>query len=230
MSKKEEVRALFNDIATTYDPLNHILSMGIDKQWRKKAIKMLLTDKPEHILDVACGTGDFALTAVKMGVPRVTGIDISEGMVKVGVEKVAQQNYTEKCVLEIGDSEHIHYEDNKFDGVTVAFGVRNFEHLEKGMTEICRVLKPGKRVIVLEFSRPASFPVKQLYNFYFKNILPVIGGLYSGNRAAYEYLPQSVFKFPEGEAFLSIMKQCGFKEVRQQRVSFGIATIYIGTK
>ena len=138
MSKKEEVRTLFNDIATTYDPLNHILSMGIDKQWRKKAIKMLLTDKPQHILDVACGTGDFALTAVNMGIPRVTGIDISEGMVKVGVEKVAQKNFSDKCVLEIGDSENIHYDDNSFDGVTVAFGVRNFENLEKGMKEIYR--------------------------------------------------------------------------------------------
>lgn len=230
MSKKEEIRALFNDIASSYDPLNHMLSMGIDKSWRRKAIRMLRKDQPQRILDVACGTGDFAITALKMGIPQVVGIDISEGMVNVGVEKLKGLQLTDRCSLELGDSEHICYKDETFDGVTVAFGVRNFEHPELGLKEIYRVLKPGRKAIVLEFSRPKNFPVKQLYNFYFKNILPWIGGVYSGNKAAYEYLPQSVFKFPEGEDFLSMLRSCGFSAVKQHRLTLGIATIYIGTK
>ncbi len=259
MAKKEAVQDIFNDIAPKYDALNHILSMNIDKIWRKKAIAYLksiqidisqvdvtqdMLSKGEVfkeskafmdiaqvcLLDVACGTGDFSLAAARAGVGKITGIDISANMLEVGKEKVAKAGLLEKISLQLGDSENMEFETDSFDAVTVAFGVRNFEHLELGLKEIYRVLRPGGKAVILEFSMPERFPMKQLYKFYFCNVLPVVGGWLSGNRGAYNYLPASVLKFPQGETFLRIMKECGFSAPIQKRLSFGIASIYVGVK
>ncbi len=328
MAKKEAVQNLFNDIAPKYDALNHILSMNIDKIWRKKAIAYLKSiqidiskedvtqdmlskgevfkeiaspeivaqrdnfkgvesletvaqrgnfkdvESPEtvaqrdnfkgveslevgsleddtlevgsqmgskgktafmgidqvRLLDVACGTGDFSLAAARAGVGKITGIDISANMLEVGNEKVAKAGLQQKITLQLGDSENMEFATASFDAVTVAFGVRNFEHLELGLKEIHRVLRPGGKAVILEFSMPERFPMKQLYKFYFCNVLPVVGGWLSGNRGAYNYLPASVLKFPQGETFLGIMKKCGFCAPIQKRLSFGIASIYVGVK
>lgn len=235
MAKKEAVKDIFNDIAPKYDALNHILSLNIDKIWRKKAIGYI---KRMHVmgigdvrlLDVACGTGDFSLAAARAGVGKITGIDISANMLEVGKEKVVAAGMQDRITLQLGDSENMEFETGSFDVVTVAFGVRNFEHLELGLKEIYRVLRPGGQAIILEFSMPEHFPMKQLYKFYFCNILPVIGGWISGNKGAYSYLPASVLKFPQGQTFLDIMKECGFPAPIQQKLSFGIASIYVGTK
>lgn len=182
------------------------------------------------VLDVACGTGDFSMEALKHGVKKVIGADISENMLTVAREKAKERKLTEQLDFRYGDSENLEFPDNTFDAVTVAFGVRNFEHLEKGLTEMYRVLKPGGKVVILEFSTPERFPMKQLYRFYFKRVLPWIGGIVSGNRKAYEYLPTSVFAFPQGEAFLKIMRSCGYRQVSQCRLTFGIASLYVGEK
>lgn len=230
MAKKEKVQEMFNGIAPKYDLLNHLLSMGIDKRWRKKAMKVVGAGRKDLVLDIACGTGDFSIEALKHGVKRVIGADISEKMLDVAREKAKNKGLTERLDFQYGDSENLSFEDNTFDAVTVAFGVRNFEHLEQGLTEMCRVLRPGGKVVVLEFSTPERFPMKQLYNFYFKNVLPFVGGIISGNRKAYEYLPASVFAFPQGEKFLEIMHHAGYTNVSQQRLTFGIASLYIGEK
>ena len=187
-------------------------------------------DGRNRLLDVACGTGDFAIAASKTGVRHITGIDISANMVEVGKQKIHELGLEDRIVLQSGDSEQIDFPDNTFDTVTVAFGVRNFEHLELGLSEMCRVLRPGGKVIILEFSMPEHFPMKQLYKFYFWHILPFIGGLVSGNREAYLYLPKSVMKFPYGDRFLKILSSCGFREVRQRRLTFGVASLYVGVK
>lgn len=230
MAKKERVQEMFNGIAPKYDLLNHLLSMGIDKRWRKKAMKVVGAGCKDIVLDVACGTGDFSMEALKHGVKKVIGADISENMLTVAREKVKERKLTEQLDFRYGDSENLEFPDNTFDAVTVAFGVRNFEHLEKGLTEMYRVLKPGGKVVILEFSTPERFPMKQLYRFYFKRVLPWIGGIVSGNRKAYEYLPASVFAFPQGEAFLKIMRSCGYRQVTQCRLTFGIASLYVGEK
>ena len=230
MAKKEDVKDIFNDIAPKYDLLNHLLSMNIDKGWRKKAMNEISEDGRNRLLDVACGTGDFAIAASKTGVRHITGIDISANMVEVGKQKIHELGLEDRIVLQSGDSEQIDFPDNTFDTVTVAFGVRNFEHLELGLSEMCRVLRPGGKVIILEFSMPEHFPMKQLYKFYFWHILPFIGGLVSGNREAYLYLPKSVMKFPYGDRFLKILSSCGFREVRQRRLTFGVASLYVGVK
>lgn len=230
MAKKEKVQEMFNGIAPKYDLLNHLLSMGIDKCWRKKAMKVVGAGRKDLVLDIACGTGDFSIEALKHGVKRVIGADISEKMLEVAREKAKNKGLTEQLDFQYGDSENLSFEDNTFDAVTVAFGVRNFEHLEQGLTEMCRVLHPGGKVVILEFSTPERFPMKQLYNFYFKNVLPFVGGIISGNRKAYEYLPASVFAFPQGEKFLEIMHHAGYTNVSQQRLTFGIASLYIGEK
>lgn len=230
MAKKEKVQEMFNGIAPKYDLLNHLLSMGIDKRWRKKAMQVVGAGNKDLVLDVACGTGDFSLEALKHGVKRVVGADISENMLAVAREKSKVKGLTDRLDFQYGDSEDLSFSDNTFDAVTVAFGVRNFEHLEVGLTEMCRVLKVGGKVVILEFSTPESFPMKQLYNFYFKYILPFVGGVISGNRKAYEYLPASVFAFPQSETFLDIMRKSGYTNVSQQRLSFGIASLYIGEK
>lgn len=230
MAKKEVVKGIFNDIAPKYDLLNHLLSMNIDKGWRRKAIKYIGEDEKNCLLDVACGTGDFSIAASRTGVRHVTGIDISVNMVEIGRKKVRDLGLEDRIDLQSGDSEQMEFPDRKFDVVTVAFGVRNFEHLELGLREMQRVLRPGGKVIILEFSMPEYFPMKQLYKFYFRHILPTIGGWISGNKGAYTYLPESVMRFPQGDVFLDIMRQCGFQEPVQRKLSFGIASLYVGVK
>ncbi len=230
MAKKEIVQGIFNDIAPKYDLLNHLLSMNIDKRWRRQAMKYIGEREKNCLLDVACGTGDFSIAACRMGVGRVTGIDISANMVEIGRKKVRELGLEANVDLRIGDSEQMEFATGEFDVVTVAFGVRNFEHLEAGLREMQRVLRSGGKVIILEFSMPEHFPMKQLYQFYFRRILPVIGGWLSGNRGAYSYLPESVMKFPQVQVFLDIMEKCGFKNTFRRKLSGGIASIYVGEK
>lgn len=230
MAKKEKVQEMFNGIAPKYDLLNHLLSMGIDKSWRRKAMRELEGGRRRTVLDIACGTGDFSIEALRHGVERVVGADISENMLAVAREKAREKGLEDRLEFRYGDSENLDFEDGTFDAVTVAFGVRNFEHLERGLAEMCRVLRPGGKVVILEFSTPERFPMKQLYRFYFKQILPRVGGLVSGDRKAYEYLPASVFAFPQGDRFLQIMRSCGYRNVAQRRLTFGIASLYTGEK
>jgi len=228
--KKEQVARMFDSISGNYDFLNHFLSLGIDIRWRRKAIKLLAPGKPELILDVATGTGDFAVEALKLNPVKVIGIDISEGMLNVGRKKMKDRGYDSRIELISGDSENLPFEENKFDAVIVAFGVRNFENLEKGLAEMHRVLRPGGRMVVLEFSRPRMFPFKQLYNFYFNFILPKIGKLISKDPAAYTYLPESVQAFPDGEIFTGILSRIGFKDTLCKPLTFGISSLYTGIK
>jgi len=229
-SKKQQVANMFNNIAGKYDFLNHFLSMGIDKLWRKRAIDSLKHLENPHILDVATGTGDLAIMAHNRLGAKVTGVDISVEMLKVAEKKIDNLNLTNVINVEEGDSEDLPFEDRTFDAVTVAFGVRNYENLHKGLSEMTRVLKPGGRMVILEFSRPASFPFKQLYFFYFKKMLPFFGGLISKDKAAYEYLPESVLNFPDGEAFDKELREAGLTPVKREKQTFGIATIYIAEK
>ena len=229
-SKKEQVARMFDNISQRYDFLNHFLSLGIDRGWRKKAINLLRPLKPRQLLDVATGTGDFALQALSLNPEKITGVDISDGMLQVGRKKMQDRNVADKIVLQLADSENLPFEENKFDAVTVGFGVRNFEHLERGLEEIFRVLKPGGVAVILEFSRPRKFPFKQGYNFYFKFILPKIGRIVSSDKTAYTYLPESVEAFPDGEDFLRILRDVGFKQTQCKSLTFGISSIYTGTK
>ena len=206
-SKKEQIAAMFNSISGKYDFLNHFLSLGIDILWRKRAVRLLKKHQPKLILDIATGTGDFAIEALSLNPEKIIGVDISEGMLSVGREKLIKKNLTDKIELISGDSEFLPFEDNLFDAVIVSFGVRNFENLEKGLSDMLRVLKPGGKVVILEFSKPKSFPFKQLYKFYFQWILPKIGKLISKNHAAYTYLPDSVQAFPDGDDFLNILNK-----------------------
>ncbi|HMR58635.1 MAG TPA: bifunctional demethylmenaquinone methyltransferase/2-methoxy-6-polyprenyl-1,4-benzoquinol methylase UbiE, partial [Cyclobacteriaceae bacterium] len=210
--KKQQVARMFDSISGKYDFLNHFLSLGIDIRWRKKAVKMLAEGNPKIILDVATGTGDFAIETLKLSPTQVIGVDISPGMLEVGRQKMKDRGYDQIIDLQLADSENLPFEENKFDAVIVAFGVRNFENLERGLSEMKRVLRPGGKMIVLEFSKPRMFPFKQLYNFYFKFILPKIGRLISRDKAAYTYLPESVQAFPDGPEFVSILNRLGFKQ------------------
>lgn len=228
--KKEQVAKMFNSISGHYDFLNHFLSLGIDITWRKKAVSMLRTLQPKLILDVATGTGDFALEALKLNPDKVIGIDISEGMLEVGRKKMKERNLTHKIELLLGDSENLPFEENKFDALIVAFGVRNFENLEKGLAEMLRVVKPGGKVVILEFSRPTQFPLKQFYNFYFKFILPKIGRWVSNDQSAYTYLPESVQVFPDGDQFIQLLSRLGYKNTACKPLTFGISSLYTGTK
>lgn len=236
LSKKEQVADMFNNIACHYDFLNHFLSLGIDILWRKKAIRVLRKSiekqNPSSIrlLDVASGTGDFAIEALKLNPIKITGIDISEKMLAMAEIKVGKLMLHNKIEFLKADSEHLPFEEFSFEGITVGFGVRNFENLEKGLSEMHRVLISNGTLIVLEFSQPEHFPVKQLYNFYFRNILPFAGKIISKDHRAYTYLPESVFAFPHGNAFLKKMEQTGFRNVRQIPLSFGIASLYLGEK
>lgn len=227
-SKKLQVEQMFDQISHRYDFLNHFLSLGIDKLWRRKAVKILRSFNPDTVLDVATGTADFAIAALDSGAKEIVGIDISEGMLNVGREKV--KKYNGRIRLERGDSEHIQFNDQTFDAIIVAFGVRNFEHLQKGLNEMRRVLKPGGHLIVLEFSKPSAFPVKQVYNFYFKYILPFWGNMLSKHKTAYSYLPESVMAFPEGEQFVAELKKAGYSSAENRPLSFGISSIYIAEK
>ncbi len=229
-SKKEQVATMFNNISHRYDFLNHTLSMGIDILWRRKAIRLLKPFKPETVLDIATGTGDFALEAVKLNPKKIVGVDISEGMLTVGRQKIARKGLLDLIELAYGDSENLAFADNKFDVITVGFGVRNFENLRQGLREMYRVTRAGGHVMIIEFSRPAKFPVKQLYNFYFKAILPKIGRLVSRDNAAYAYLPESVAAFPDGENFIQILRETGYKEAKWIPLTFGISSIYWARK
>jgi len=230
-AKKDQVAGMFNNISKTYDFLNHFLSLGIDIIWRKKAINMLKVDKPEKVLDVATGTGDFAFEAIRILKPeKVVGVDISRGMLDIAEEKIRKRNLQQQFEVRMGDSEKLLFEDNSFDAVTSAFGVRNFENLEKGLAEMLRVLRPGGRIVILEFSKPKVFPVKQLYHFYFKYITPFIGRVFSRDSSAYTYLPESVAVFPEGQDFTALMRKVGYQDTKNRILTFGICSIYTGIK
>lgn len=229
-SKKEQVAEMFDNISHKYDFLNHFLSMGIDKLWRKKAIRLISSKEPKLILDIATGTGDFAIASLKLSPEKVVGVDISDGMLEKGREKMIKKGVDKIISMQNADSENLPFDDDHFDAITVGFGVRNFENLEKGLGEMLRVLKPGGISAVLEFSKPKKFPVKQSYNFYSKYILPKVGRTISKDTAAYTYLPESIDAFPEGKAFLDIYSKVGFRDVTAHQVSGGIATIYIGIK
>lgn len=229
-SKKQQVAKMFDNISARYDFLNHLLSLSIDKGWRKKVVRLVKKENPKLVLDVATGTADLAIALSKSHPDKIIGIDISAGMLEVGRKKIAKKGLSQMITLEQADSEDLPFPDNHFDAITVAFGVRNFEHLEKGLAEMHRVLRPGGKLLVLEFSQPQNFPFKQFYNFYFKNILPGLGKLVSKDSSAYTYLPESVGAFPYGKAFIERLKKVGFQDNRYDPVTFGVATIYKSTK
>lgn len=229
-SKKEEVAEMFNNISGRYDFLNHFLSLGIDKLWRKRAVKELREVNPKRILDIATGTGDFALSSLRLKPEEIVGVDISQGMLNVGIEKMKRKCVAEIIKMELGDSEELKFDDNSFDGITVGFGVRNFENLEKGLGDMLRVLRKGGKAVILEFSKPKKFPVKQTFGFYSKRVIPLLGKSISKDERAYAYLPESVEAFPEGQEFLDILKKVGYTDVKGIPVSGGIATIYTGVK
>ncbi len=230
-SKKKQVEEMFDKIAFRYDFLNHLLSAGIDVSWRRKAIKQLKELNPKVVLDVATGTGDVAILTYKMlKTEKIIGIDISDGMLEIGQKKIMKLRLQNHIELLKGDSETISFEDNTFDAVTVAFGVRNFENLEKGLQEILRVLRPGGKLVILEFSRPALPIIKNFYNFYLNVIAPKIGTIISKNKNAYQYLNDSVQKFPERKIFINILNQLGYRETFYKTLSLGICSIYCGKK
>lgn len=230
LSKKAQVADMFNNIAGKYDFLNHFLSLGIDKGWRKKAIAEVQKVKPRYILDVATGTGDLAIAASQLQPESIIGVDIADQMLEVGRKKIKEQQLDNIINLQHGDSEALPFETNSFDAVTCAYGVRNFEHLAAGLKEMSRVLKPGGKVVILEFSHPKKFPIKQLYRFYFRYILPTLGKLVSKHDNAYTYLPESVMAFPEGEVFCDMLQQCGFKDAKARPLTLGITTLYTAFK
>lgn len=229
-SKKEEVAEMFNNISANYDFLNHFLSLGIDHLWRKKAIKQLKNLEVKKVIDIATGTGDFAIASLKLNPDEVIGVDISSGMLEVGVKKMENKGHDKTIKMILGDSENLAFEDNYFDALTVGFGVRNFENLEKGLSEMLRVIRPGGKIVILEFSKPKKFPIKQVFSFYSKYFIPFFGKRISKDSQAYAYLPESVAAFPEGKEFESILKKLNYKSVQSIILSGGIATIYTGTK
>jgi demethylmenaquinone methyltransferase/2-methoxy-6-polyprenyl-1,4-benzoquinol methylase len=230
-SKKEQVAAMFNAISPKYDALNRILSAGIDQSWRRKTLREIRATGALNVLDVATGTADLALALAK-GIPgsKVVGVDISSGMLEVGRSKVRAKDLEGRVRLDLGDGEQLPYEVSSFGAVTVAFGVRNFENLEQGLRDMRRVLEPGGTLAVLEFSQPTAWPLRSLYLFYFKNILPRIGRMVSKDASAYTYLPNSVQAFPYGEAFAAKLREAGFKSVRVRPLTFGIASLYLAIK
>lgn len=231
MAKKEGVRKLFDNIASDYDKLNHILSLNIDKGWRKKAVRNLVdTQEPLKVLDVACGTADFTIEiAQKVGKgSEVIGVDISEGMMAVGREKIKKAGVSAE--LYVADCEDLPYSDNTFDRISVGFGVRNFEHLELGLSQMCRVLSPGGKLVILELSVPSNAFIRWCYKLYFLKILPAIGGMISGDRGAYEYLPASVLRFPGPEKFIPMLKSAGFAQVEHTSLTLGICRMYVAKK
>ena len=227
--KKKQVTKMFDNIAGSYDFLNHTLSLGMDNIWRKIAIKKL-SNNPATILDIATGTGDFAISASKYTNATITGIDISQGMLDVGVEKINKKGLTDRIKLQLADSENLPFQDNSYDAITAGFGVRNFEDLNKGLSEMYRTLKPRGILVILEPSEPTHFPLKQFYKLYFHHILPFIGGLISKDKNAYTYLPDSVSAFPSGNNFLTELVKVGFKECKHIPLTFGIVSLYIAIK
>lgn len=227
--KKQQVEQMFDNIASTYDFLNHLLSMGIDKLWRKRAIRLLQRQAPSSVLDVATGTGDLAIEIWKKLEPgKVVGVDLSENMLDLARRKAEDNRHPIQFIK--GDCEELPFEDNTFDAVTVAFGVRNFENLDRGLSEIQRVLTKDGTLVVLEFSQPKTFPVKQIFRFYFHVVLPFIGKLFSKDDRAYSYLPASVKEFPEGVNFLEKLNDAGFQNTTFEALTFGICSIYTGKK
>ena len=229
-SKKQEVAEMFNNISARYDFLNHFLSLGIDKIWRRKAIKQLRSIPVKKIIDIATGTGDFAIAAFKLNPEEVIGLDISAGMLAVGEQKMIKNKVDSVIKMQLGDSENIPYDSNYFDALTVGFGVRNFENLELGLTEMLRVIKPCGKAVILEFSKPKRFPIKQIFGFYSRYFIPFFGKRISKDAQAYSYLPESVAAFPEGKDFEDILRKIGYKNIESTLVSGGIATIYAGIK
>lgn len=230
LGKKEQVAQMFDTISGNYDGLNRVISFGIDVSWRKKVLKMVAATNPSTILDIATGTGDLAILMAETKATEIVGLDISAGMLEVGRKKIAERKLDNRIKMVLGDSENMPFEDNHFDAITVAFGVRNFETLEKGLAEILRVLKPGGIFVILETSVPTKFPFKQGYSFYTKNILPLIGRMFSKDRSAYAYLCESASVFPHGEALNNILRKVGFIEVKNLPQTFGVATIYSASK
>ena len=229
-SKKQEVAEMFDNISARYDFLNHFLSLGIDKIWRRKAINQLRSTPVKKLIDIATGTGDFAIAALKLNPEEVIGLDISAGMLAVGEQKMIKNKVDSIIKMQLGDSENIPYDSNYFDALTVGFGVRNFENLELGLTEMLRVLKPGGKAVILEFSKPKRFPIKQIFGFYSRYFIPFFGKRISKDAQAYSYLPESVAAFPEGKDFEDILRKIGYKNIESTLVSGGIATIYAGIK
>jgi len=228
--EKEYVRSLFDAIAYRYDLLNHLLSGGVDLLWRRAAIDAMKDVQPKKILDVATGTADLAIASLRLKPESVVGVDISEAMLAVGREKITHKQLSHVITLESGEAEHLRFEDDMFDAAMVAFGARNFEHLREGLAEMRRVVRPAGKVVVLEFSKPTLFPFKQLYFLYFRFVLPLIGSLVSKHSEAYQYLPDTVMQFPDGEKFLDVLRSCGFSRVTRMPMTFGIATVYTATK
>jgi demethylmenaquinone methyltransferase/2-methoxy-6-polyprenyl-1,4-benzoquinol methylase len=228
--EKQYVRSLFNSIAYRYDLLNHLLSGGIDLYWRRRAVEHLRDIRPKRILDVATGTADFAIATLRLQPEKVIGVDIAEKMLGLGRKKLRSRGLDSAVTLESGDAENLPFSAGEFDAAIVAFGARNFENLELGLSEMNRILRPGGKIIVLEFSRPGHFPIRQLYFLYFQYVLPLIGRLLSRNKEAYTYLPDTVMRFPEGEEFMDIMRRVGFRQISEERLTFGIASIYGGIK
>ncbi|AJR03596.1 bifunctional demethylmenaquinone methyltransferase/2-methoxy-6-polyprenyl-1,4-benzoquinol methylase UbiE [Siansivirga zeaxanthinifaciens] len=230
LGKKEQVTQMFDNISENYDGLNRVISFGIDIKWRKKVVKIVKDSNPDTILDIATGTGDLAINLAETQATKITGLDISSGMLEVGKQKIKHKGLDSKIEMILGDSENMPFEDDAFDAITVAFGVRNFETLENGLKEIYRVLKPGGTFVILETSIPTKFPYKQGYNFYSKNILPLIGKVFSKDRSAYKYLSESASVFPYGETLNNILREIGFINVEDFPQTLGVATIYKSSK
>jgi demethylmenaquinone methyltransferase/2-methoxy-6-polyprenyl-1,4-benzoquinol methylase len=228
--KKEQVADMFDNISGHYDFLNHFLSLGIDRLWRRRAIGLLRKQNPRRILDIATGTGDLALASLKLNPEAVIGVDISNRMLDVGRDKIRKRKLADKVSLQYGDAENLPFESGSFDAITAAFGVRNFGDLQLGLQEMSRVLQPGGQAVILEFSKPKNVIFRKLYYFYFYNVLPFVGKLVSRDHRAYTYLPESVKAFPDGEEMASILKNCGFKTVQCIPLTFGISTIYLAEK
>ena len=229
--KTEQVERMFDNIAHAYDKLNHTLSLGIDRSWRKKAIAWLRPFQPQRMMDVATGTGDFAILACRKLQPaELIGTDISEGMMNVGREKVKKEGLSDKISFAREDCTSLSFADNDFDAITVAFGIRNFEDLDKGLSEMCRVLQPGGHLVILELTTPDRFPMKQLFSIYSKVVIPLLGKLLSKDNSAYRYLPDTIKVFPQGEVMKGVIARAGFSEVNFKRLTFGICTLYTATK
>ncbi|WP_136466399.1 bifunctional demethylmenaquinone methyltransferase/2-methoxy-6-polyprenyl-1,4-benzoquinol methylase UbiE [Flagellimonas onchidii] len=230
LGKKEQVKQMFDTISDDYDGLNRVISFGIDLKWRRKVVSILKKKAPKNILDIATGTGDLAIAMTATGAEKIIGLDISPGMLEVGKAKISSKSLQDTIEMIVGDSENLPFDDNTFDAITVAFGVRNFENLEKGLSEILRVLKPSGSFVVLETSVPIKTPFKQGYRFYTKYILPTIGKIFSKDRSAYAYLSESASVFPHGEAFNNILGKIGFIGIENKPQTFGVASIYVATK
>ena len=230
LGKKEQVTQMFDNISENYDSLNRVISLGIDVKWRKKVVKIVGKNNPKQILDIATGTGDLALMMAALNPDRIVGLDISAGMLEVGKQKIAKAKLSDKIEMIVGDSEEMPFDDNTFDAITVSFGVRNFAHLNKGIQEIARVLKPTGVLVILETSNPTKFPFKQGYKLYTNLFLPIVGKLFSKDKVAYSYLSESANSFPFGKAFNNILQKNGFIHTNDNPVTFGVATIYTASK